>query len=76
MSNVAIALLAVAAAVCVLAGAVLLAAWWHLGRTWHDTLDDRRAWEQQAAQNGRPLVGATILKFAAENAKPRLEDDA
>ena len=68
------AIWALAAAILILAGSVLLAAWWHLGRTWHDTLDDRRAWEQQAAQNGRPLVGAPILKFAADDADPPVED--
>ena len=63
------AIWALAAAIIILAAAILTAAWWHLGRHWPDTLD-----EDQAAQNGRPLVGATILKFAAENAKPPLED--
>lgn len=63
------AIWALAAAILILAGSVLLAAWWHLGRHWPDTLD-----EEQAAQNGRPLVGATILKFAADDADPPVQD--
>ena len=59
---------ALTAAVLLLAAAIILAAWWHLGRQWPDTLD-----EEQAAQNGRPLVGATILKFAADDAEPPVE---
>ena len=59
------------AAVLILATAILTAAWWHLGRQWPDTLD-----EDQARQNGRPLVGATILKFAANDAEPPIEDGA
>ena len=64
------AIWALAAAILILAAAILTtAAWWHLGRHWPDPLD-----EEQAAQNGRPLVGATILKFAAENADPPVGD--
>ncbi len=65
------AIWALAAAIVVLAAAILLAAWWHLKPSWPDTLD-----EEQAAHNGRPLVGATILKFAADDARPPLGDDA
>ena len=65
------AIWALAAAIIFLSIAILTAAWWHLGRQWPDTLD-----EEQAAQNGRPLVGATILKFAAADADPPLGDEA
>lgn len=66
-----LAVLILGAAVLILAAAVLTAAWWHLKPQAFDSLN-----EEQCAINGRPLVGAKILKFAAEDANPPLEDEA
>ena len=65
------AVLLLAIAIIVLAGAVLLAAWWHLGPRWPDTLS-----EEQVAANGRPVVGSRFTLFASDDADPPIEDRA
>ena len=63
------AIWALAAAVLFLAGAIVLAAWWQLGRQWPDTLDD-----DEIAERLAPVVASKLVRFAAEDADPPLED--